>query len=345
VAETPAGARRYVPLADLGAEPHVIVDGAARPATALCLSHWPGTPTPVAVRADLSAEIVRRAQLQGLLDGGPPAVTIDHYDEDGVAALALAVLEGLTATDGDVLVEAARVGDFGVVRDRRAALVAFALAALVDPVRTPVPALAGLDRPRDPLTVTALAAAHALILLPELLRRPEAHARLWRAEFDSYTAAVGALDSGWAAIEDRLEVDLAVVRVATTQRDASRARWGDRALHPAAVHSATTCCRVATVNEGAVEVRDRYETWVRLAEPPPRRRVDLAALAGELTRLEPSGTTWSYDGAGAVTPALHVDNGGSSGLDPEQVVDLVHRRLLELDQGPPAWDPYAAAMV
>ena len=37
--------------------PHVVVDGSAQPGTVLVLSHWPGMPTPDALRADLSAEI------------------------------------------------------------------------------------------------------------------------------------------------------------------------------------------------------------------------------------------------------------------------------------------------
>jgi hypothetical protein len=335
--------RRYVPLSRLGVRPHVLVDGAARAGTALCLSHWPRTPTPTAVRADLSAEIVRRAVAQSLFDDAPDAVTVDHYDEDGMAALALAVLDGLSAADGDLLVEVARVGDFGVVRDDRALPVAFALAALVDPTRTPIAALAAGSRPEDPLAVTALAAEHALAILPELLHDPDEYASLWRDELHAYEAAVAALDEGGAAIEDRPEVGLAVVRVDVDHRDARRARWGGRPLHPAAVHSATRCHRVATVAGGAVEVRDRYETWVRLAEPPPHRRVDLSGVARELTGGESSGTRWRYDGAGAITPALGVDGDASSGIDPERVIDLVELRLAELDQGPPAWDPYGSA--
>ena len=44
---------------------------------------------------------------------------IDHYDEDGVVALGLLLVPGLAERHSNLLVEAARVGDFGVVRDRR----------------------------------------------------------------------------------------------------------------------------------------------------------------------------------------------------------------------------------
>jgi len=50
--------RRYVPVHLLEGRPHIMVDGAPRPGTMCTLSHWPGTPTPAALSADLSAEIV-----------------------------------------------------------------------------------------------------------------------------------------------------------------------------------------------------------------------------------------------------------------------------------------------
>ena len=60
---------------------------------------------------------------------GVESVSIDHFDADGVIALALLCVEGLAAEHGELLVEAARVGDFDVVTEPDAALVAFALHA------------------------------------------------------------------------------------------------------------------------------------------------------------------------------------------------------------------------
>ncbi len=333
--------RRYVPLDELGSDPHIMVDGAARPGTALCLSHWPRTPTPAAVRADLSAQVVCRARRRGLVDAAPGLVTIDHYDEDAVASLALLVVDGLEPEHEDLLVEVARCGDFDVVVDRRAAPISFALAALTDPGRTPLAGLAGPQRSADPMTATALAARHALEILPRLLDDPDRYADLWRDEMDAWAASEGALEEGWASLEEHADLDLAVVRVDVGHRDAARARWGSRVLHPAAVHSRTPLFRVATVADGRVEVRYRYETWVRLAAPPSRPRVDLTAVALELNRLEATGAPWTFDGAGAITGALHCAVGTRSTVDPDRVLDVVGRRLAQLDEGPPAWDPYA----
>lgn len=334
---------RYVPLGDLGTGRHVMVDGAPRPGTVLTLSHWPSTPTPPALRRDLSAESVL-----AFLDHRelrPPRVavaTVDHYDEDAVVGLALLCVPDLAERDGDLLVDVARAGDFGVVRNRRAALVSFALASLADAGRSPLPELRPPRRPAPMIDVCALAAAEALRALPVLIRADvRDFEALWSQEAAAYDASVAAFEDGWATLEERPDLDLAVVRIDEGHPDAAAARWEDRPLHRAAVHSATTCMRVATLSASCVEVRYRYETWVRLADGSAvRPRVDLAGVADELTGLEPDAARWIFDGANAITGALHPGVGSTPSVDPERFLAVVARRLSALDGGPPAWDPY-----
>jgi len=339
--------RRYTPAHLLDGSPHVLVDGAPRPGTICTLSHWPGTPTPEPLRADLSAEIALRALARPDLVPDVETATIDHYDEDGIVALALLVIGGLAEVHADLLVEAARVGDFGVVRDRRAALVAFALGALADPQRTPVARLRPGARPEDWLEVCSVAAEEALRLLPALAACPEEHDGLWGDEASAYDAAVTALRDGSVTIEEHPDVDLAVVRVrdAALRERAPTVSWAGRVVHPAAVHSATSCLRVVTISGSRYELRYRYESWVRLTSFRPRPRVDLSRLAGELSAAErtapaATGASWTFDGAGAITPSLHLDERDSA-LDPERFVDVVVQALADLDTGPAAWDPYA----
>lgn len=332
----------YVPAGLLDGRPHVIVDGAPRRGTVAAFSHWPGTPTPVELWHDVSAGIVLRARERPrALPRGVDVASIDHYDADGVIALALLCVGGLAEAHGPLLVEAARVGDFDVVSDRRAALVAFAVNALQDIERAatvlgvPVPDCDAPDR-------TAWAATRALDILPVLVEDPDRYQALWEEEGAAYDAARRALAEGWARIEERPEHDLAIVRVDVDGPDAAEASWGGAPLHPAAVHSITDLLRVATIAGGRAEVRYRYESWVRLEHRRPRRRVDLSAVAAELTKGEEGAGSWVFDGAGAITGALHLVDGGASTLDPEDVVDLVCQRLEILDAGPAAWDPYAA---
>jgi hypothetical protein len=335
--------RRYVPAATLDGRPHIIVDGAPRPGTVCTLSHWPGTPTPEKLWHDVSAGIVMAALARRELPGDVEAVSIDHYDADGVLALALLCVEGLAAAHGSFLVEAAQVGDFDVVTGRDAAVVAFAVQALGDVARAA--AVLGVAPPDGEVTdATAWAATEALRILPGLVEDPERYRALGADEAAAFDASWGAVSEGWASIEERPEHDLAIVRVDVTHPRAPEAAWGGAPLHRAAVHSATPRLRVATVAGGGVEVRYRYESWVRLQRRRPRRRVDLSALAAELTRSETSGGRWVFDGAGAITGALHLAPGARSTLDPEHVVDEVCETLEVLDAGPPAWDPYAGAV-
>ncbi len=333
----------YVPAGLLDGRPHVIVDGAPRPGTVGTLSHWPGHAHP----GGAVARPLRRDR--PACTGAVPApshavstsVTIDHYDADGVIALALLCVEGLADAHGPLLVEAARVGDFDVVTDHQAALVAFAVNALHDVERAatvlgvPVPDGDALDR-------TAWSATQALDLLPALVEDPERFRALWQEEAAAYDAATRTLVEGGASIEERPEHDLAIVRVDVDAPDAQAASWGGAPLHPAAVHSITDLLRVATIAGGAVEVRYRYESWVRLAQPTatssrrPRGRGGRAHQ--ERGRCGPLGLRR----CGCHHGCLHLAGGGASTLDPEDVVDLVCQRLEILDAGPAAWDPYAA---
>jgi len=321
---------RYVPAHLLRGEPHVIVDGAARPGTVYTLSHWPGTPTPLLLGGDLSAEIVRHA-LAGAV-ALPPAdvASIDHYDVDGVVALGLLVIEGLDAEHGPVLVEAARVGDFDVVTDRSAALIAFALNALDESESAPV---------SDRFAYCGVVTSRALDVLVELADQPENFERLWGAEYGAYEASVRALADGTVTMEEFPDLDLAVVRV-DSGRD-RRQTWLSSPVHPAAVHSATDRLRVATLADGRMELRYRYESWVRMATRRPRRRVDLEPLASVLTTAEEGSSRWRFDGAGSITGSLHLVGGDmTTTIEPNRLIEMVRAQLALLDRGPAAWDPY-----
>lgn len=330
---------RYVPAGALEGRPHVVVDGAPRPGSRLTLSHWPATPTPEALWADTSAGIVRRALAdRRALPAGVELATVDHYDADGVIALGLLVVEGLAEAHGELLERAAAAGDFDVVEHRRAALVAFALAALGHPEATPGPG-------SDPDAADPLGAAvvGALGVLPELAADPEGFEMRWGPEAAAYDAALGLRREGALDIEERPELDLAVVRVDPGAAAAAGAGWGGAVVHRAAVHSASSCLRVATVAGDRLEARFRYESWVRLASRRPRPRVDLTDLAAALGRAEPDRGSWVFDGAGAITPALHRADGGPSRLGPDRFLDLLGEALDRLDRGAPAWDPYVPA--
>ena len=109
--------------------------------------------------------------------------------------------------------------------------------------------------------------------------------------------------------------------------------WGDHVIHPASVNSSTARLRVATIAGDRLEVRFRYESWVRMASGRPRPRVDLTGLASMLDELEPGGAKWSFNGANATHPVLRTVRGEPSGISPDRFVEHVVEHLGSLDAG------------
>ncbi|MHB8437831.1 MAG: DUF6687 family protein [Acidimicrobiales bacterium] len=299
----------YVPYDVLDGRRHVVVDGAPRPGTVTTLSHWPMAPTPPQYAADTSAEIVLRAlDDTRWMPEGVDVATVDHYDADGTIALALLVIPGLAGTHRNLLVDASHAGDFDVVRSRGAGAVAFAL--------------------------ESLGRAHeALALLPSLADDPGEHEHLWHEQMTAYEAALDMRREGAIVIEEEPDLDLAVVRVDTRHPCAQAARWGGDCVHLGAVHSATERLRIATIAGGRFELRYRYESWVRMASRTPRPRVELDALAAQLSAAESDGGSWHAENVRAITPSLSRRDGESSTLDEKSFLGRVRAALRAGDTG------------
>jgi hypothetical protein len=313
---------RFLPYHEAASVPNIVVDGAASDATVVTLSHWPKSGTPAALKADTSAEIVFRYLDAAAFHVNVDAVSNNHFDEDGLIGLFALLAPEQAVLARDLLVDTAQAGDFGVYRTRQAARIAFTLSAYADPETSPLPRelfrLAYADR-SDALYEQMLG------VVPELVADIDAHRPLWRADDEALTGSERLLDGGAATIDDRPDLDLAVVRSAE-----------GISLHPFAVHSRTPRSRLAVIEGAAVEVRYRYESWVQLATRRPPPRVDLSGLASELTARERGGSRWIFDGVNQITPTLRVV--GDSTSIPADVV--LARLEHHLRTGSPAWDPY-----
>ncbi|MGH9058559.1 MAG: DUF6687 family protein, partial [Acidimicrobiales bacterium] len=101
---------RYEPCHLLAGRPNVIADGAPVEGTVLTLSHWPASPTPAPLRADLSAQIALRWREAPGPFGGAELATIDHLDQDGLVSLYALVAPGPARAERARLVEVARAG-------------------------------------------------------------------------------------------------------------------------------------------------------------------------------------------------------------------------------------------
>lgn len=306
-----------------------MVDGAPIPATVLTLSHWPATPTPVALRADLSVESALRWRECPGRWAGAELVSTDHLDQDGLASVfALVDPEGARRRR-DRLVGVARAGDFATFTERDAARVSFALAAMADPQRSSVAAGVAAGE----LT------AELLGRLGDLVDHPDRHAAWWEDEDASLTAAEALIASGKVAIEEVAALDLALVSIPEGAPARLATRFMARAdapCHPAAIHNATACGRLLIRQGARFELVMRYESWVRLVSRRPAARVDLAPLAARLEAEEPNAVGWFADEVSSLVQRMSLVGSAESGLAPSRVRELVEDHLRN---APPAWFP------
>jgi hypothetical protein len=312
---------RYAAYDSVRTIPNVVVDGSPNAATALCLTHWPGIPDTAGVADDLSAQMAFRYVDTGMdRHGDADVVTNNHYDQDGLVSI-YALVEPVAALAArDLLIDVAAAGDFGTYRDRRAARIAWVLAAWATPPDTGDPFVAALDR------------------LPHLLAHVDEYRDLWEEEEeDALAASEAAVATGSVRVDDEPDLDLAVVHV-----DPDVGPWGGSrfvgqrfdGVHPMAVHNATDASGVALVHGRRYQYTDRYETWVQYRSRTRRARVDLQPLAMRLTGRDD--VEWHADAPGSLAPTLAHD--GASSLPADAFLGELRDHL---GAAPAAWDPYA----
>jgi hypothetical protein len=326
----------FVPYGELGERPNVIVDGAPLPSTRVTLSHWPGSPTPVEVLDDLSAQIAFRALAHPEWFRGIDAVSNNHYDQDGLASAFALIDPAVACEHRHRAIDVARAGDFAVYHNRDAMRVAITLAAYADPDVSPL----GRDALSGPYEQQCAVLYQALLpRFAEFLDDPSTTRPLWENEDAHLQASLDAIDDGVVTIEENPAVDLAVVRIPEGWAERTTTRFAvsrEDAVHNAAVNQATGCFRLARLQGRSYQVEFRYESWVMYRSRPVLPRPDLRVLASTLNDLE-GDARWTATPPGALTPILRLDQPEST-LAPDEFVAHLERFLTD---APPAWDPYA----
>src|ERR1051325_8240438 len=127
----------YVPYADAARQPNIVVDGASNEETVLALSHWPKSGTPWPLKTDTSAGIAFNYLDNPAWHRALAAVTNNHFDEDGLVSLYCLVEPEQARARRALLIEVSKAGDFTASTSREAARIAFAVAQLADPARSP----------------------------------------------------------------------------------------------------------------------------------------------------------------------------------------------------------------
>ena len=300
--------------------PNIVVDGRPNAATVLSLSHWKGTPTPPQLWANTSTGIALNwvATRQR-----PPAprVTNDHFDADGLLAAWTVIHPDEALEHRSLIADAADTGDFDVVRNRRAARLAWTIAAVETRRTKEMPKGLGVQEVTDKLYTSMLASLTGMF-------DEESCRSLWVGADKAFDESMRLIDSKRVRIEEHPGDELAVFHY-----DAD-----DLNLSVDARHTSTLLFRTVEVWPGGhFCYRDRYETWVRYHTRRPLLRVDMRTLAAELSGAEPHGVMWEADSPEAITPRLRPLAQTRSDLSTDKVVA---RLLSHLRTAPVAWDPY-----
>jgi hypothetical protein len=323
---------RFVPYHRLGGRPSVVVDGSPAPGTVLTVTHWPGYPPPAGIEDDLSAQMAFRLLEQpDLLPGEVEAVSNNHFDQDGLVSIYALAFPDDAVPRRRFLEDVAFAGDLALCRDRDAARVSMVLAALAK----------ADDLPADYTERTGVLYEDALGRLPELCDHVERHRDLWGDEDATLQASDAAFEDGRAVIDERPDVDLAVVTVAEDTPEAGGHRFSAdwvTGLHPMAVNSRTERVTLARLRGRRYDVELRYEGWIQLQSRPVRPRRDLVPLAARLQGEETGDAEWSATPVGGLLPRLHLGDGQESSIAPDRFVELLTDHLRT---APPAWDPFA----
>jgi len=322
----------FVPYPLLDGRPSVIVDGSPAPGTVLTVTHWPGYPPPAGIEDDLSAQMVfRLLGRPDLLPEGAEVVSNNHFDQDGLVSVYALAAPDDARRRRRFLEDVAFAGDFGVCGDRNAARVSMVLSALSQ--------ADGL--PADYAERTGVLIDDLLPRLPELCDHVDRHRELWADEDATLTASDAAFATGRATIDERPDLDLAVVTVAEDAPAGGGHRFGGEwvgGLHPMAVNTRTERVTLAELRGRRYEVELRYEGWVQMHSRPVRARRDLAPLAARLQDEETGDAVWSATPVSGLLPRLRLGDGQESSLTPDRFLALLADHLRT---APPAWDPYA----
>ncbi|CAN5836386.1 hypothetical protein BH24ACT5_BH24ACT5_15030 [soil metagenome] len=313
--------------------PNLVVDGSPNESTMLTLTHWPGIDQPDGLSADLSAQMAFQFAHRGdVVDAD--VVTNNHLDQDGLVSMFALIDPEAAFRHQELLIDVAAAGDFATYRHRQAARASMAIATYADPQRSPI--AAELTGPYE-AQCAALYEGLLELVLPMVLH-PERFAELWAEEDSHLTGSEAALASGAITVEERGDIDLAIVDIAENEPLRAGHRFAANeyvGVHPMAIHNTTSCFRILQVHGRHYTYTDRYESWVQYRSRRPLPRVDLRPLADALT-ADDSGTEWRASAPSSLTAQLWTP--GESSLDRAVVL---HRLTEHLRCAHAAWNPYA----
>ena len=265
------------------------------------------------------------------------AVSNNHFDEDGLVGIFAMLEPSIAERHRPLLLDVAQAGDFGIFQQREAARITFTLSAFADPETSPLPGNT-FQRPYPELANELY--LRLLELLPKLLTGVNEYRSFWEIEDAKLTTSEELIEQGEITIEERPDLDLAIVRLPEDLTRYRVHRFTQQRLaecHPFALHNRTACSRLLLLHGAGSNCNIGTEGWVQMASRRPLLRVDLSGLANELNQEEKTDGRWLFDGVDQITPRFYFDGASTTSIPLEPIVSRVEQVLRA---GPPAWNPY-----
>jgi hypothetical protein len=282
-----------------------------------------GRPTPVALREDLSAQIVFRYLNEREWRVEADAVSNNHFDEDGLVSVYSVLNPEAAQNQKDLLIDIAAAGDFATYRFRNAARTTFVLSAFADADISPLDP--GIFKQPYP-GMAALLYQELLRQLPEMVHGLDRYSAYWKPEDETLSASERMIRNGKIQIDEDPALDLAVVTLPESLPGSKIHRFTQfrqAACHPMAVHNAVRSFRILLVQGRTYQFQYRYESWVQYVSRRVLPRIDLTPLAAQLSDLESGRGRWIFEGVEQITPKLGLTGAEESQIAPEEFVKRV----------------------
>lgn len=289
--------RKFIPFSEVKNQRAIVVDSAH--ANGIMLSHWKGTPTPEAIKADTSAAIVLNALRLNLPELDLPFVTANHFDIDGFVGVWALLNPALALENEELLRQMALIGDFREL-DLNHPLAGEAL-KLVCWLNAKERSLFYKPFEADEMEEKEAAQCvqkfrYFLRAFEAVLRNPDWEKGSWEDEVASVLLGYRDMYKPDTRITRHPELGLIIINT-------------PHPVHYYALFSRTHGFDIvlSCYQGNKYEVEYKYTTWVDIASRPTLPRLNLGPLAARLNELETTGHTWTSDAITETGPLLRLN--------------------------------------
>lgn len=305
-------------------EPNILVDGSGNMYTVLTLSHWPRSPTPKELKADLSTEIVFNYLEKPEFHVTERAVTNNHFDEDGLLGIFSLIKPDFALDHKKLLIDCASVGDFEKYSSQEAMKIVFTIRDKVNKAK------AQTDPAIFKATTSDKQYRYFLDIIPDIIENIDSYSDHWRNQFNLEQELEHFVSTDNVSIQNFDRYDLTVIELLSNDHSIEKCRLLPYLL---AFNTKVNNYRVLVKQDQQYRFYYRYESWVEVVSSKPFPRINLTDLCSSLNEHEKN-LIWKFND----WDELYTKRNKKSDLSLE---DLLQQVFNFFDQNKRPWNPWA----